>query len=334
MIPRTETKFQPTDWQQQISLAITNPMELLKHLQLQASQLPYAISTAQKFRTRVPFAFISRMQPGDPHDPLLLQVLPQADEHNQHPLYLSDPVGDHLSEPIPGLLHKYHGRVLLITTGACAIHCRYCFRRHFPYSDSSSTGNRLETALDYLRQQPDISEVILSGGDPLSLSDSKLDSLISRLEEIPHIQRLRLHTRLPVIIPDRITDRLCKKLYSSRLKTIVVLHINHHREIDTTVKDACKRLQNSNCTLLNQTVLLKGINNDVTLLKQLSETLFDCGVMPYYLHQLDKVQGAAHFEVSDHHALTMMDELRACLPGYMVPRLVREVSGKAYKLPL
>jgi len=321
-------------WQTQLADAIRDPVELLNVLALPEDLLPQAMAVSQQFPLRAPRPYVSRMKKGDRNDPLLLQVLPLAAEAQTTPGFLADPVGDLAAQSTPGLIHKYQGRILLVVTGACAIHCRYCFRRHFPYSQSNPLTSHWQKARHYIEANPDIKEVILSGGDPLSLSDERLDELISQLEQIPHVKTLRLHTRVPVVIPTRITPTLLARLQNSRFKTVMVIHANHGNELDESVKIALAQLHDAKVTLLNQSVLLKGINNDVTTLKTLSETLFDCGVIPYYLHKLDKVSGAAHFDVCESEAVRLLKNLQQQLPGYLVPKLVHEQAGALSKLPL
>ncbi len=331
MIPGTSLLRQVPDWQTALGQAITDPAELLEVLGLGPEWLPAARDAARAFPLRVPRGFVARMRRGDPADPLLRQVLPLAEERQAVEGFGADPVGDLAAHKAPGVLHKYQGRVLLTATGACAIHCRYCFRRHFPYAEANASAEHWRAALDYVTAHPDVREVILSGGDPLTLSDRRLAEFVRTIEDIPQVERLRLHTRLPVVLPERVTPELCAWLSGTRLKTVVVIHANHAQELDATARAACKRLADSGVTLLNQSVLLRGVNDSVTSLARLSETLFAAGVLPYYLHQLDRVQGAAHFEVSDATARMLLAGLNACLPGYLVPRLVREVAGAAGK---
>jgi EF-P beta-lysylation protein EpmB len=274
------------------------------------------------------------MRPDDPSDPLLLQVLPVKAERRRIPGFVPDPVGDTAARRAPALLQKYAGRALLMPTGACAVHCRYCFRRHYPYAEAGVRKARLHEALQALAQMRDVEEVILSGGDPLMLDDAELGALIAELAEIAHLRRLRLHTRLPVVLPSRITDALCGILADSPLRTVVVIHANHPAELYDSVRGALARLRGCAGTLLNQSVLLRGINDDADVLASLAEGLFEAGVVNYYLHQLDRVEGAAHFEVSDARALSLIEALRARLPGYLVPRLVREKPGASSKTPL
>jgi len=315
------------DWQTALGQAITDPAELLDVLGLGPEWLPAARDAARAFPLRVPRGFVARMHRGDPADPLLRQVLPLAQESHVVEGFGPDPVGDLAAHKASGVLHKYQGRVLLTATGACAIHCRYCFRRHFPYAEANASTQNWRAALDYITAHPDVREVILSGGDPLTLSDRRLGDFVRALEGCAHVERLRLHTRLPVVLPERVTQEFCAWLAGTRFKTVVVIHANHAQELDDTVRTACKRLADSGATLLNQSVLLRGVNDSVTSLTRLSDTLFAAGVLPYYLHLLDRVQGAAHFDVSEDAARRLLAGLNAQLPGYLVPRLVREVPG-------
>ena len=327
MIPGTQLLRQVPDWQTALGQAITDPAELLEALGLGPEWLPAARDAARAFPLRVPRAFVARMRRADPADPLLRQVLPLAEECRVVEGFGPDPVGDLAAHKAPGVLHKYQGRVLLTATGACAIHCRYCFRRHFPYAEANAAAAQWQAARDYVTTQPDVREVILSGGDPLTLSDRRLAEFVRALDGCAHVERLRLHTRLPVVLPERVTQEFCALLAGTRLKTVVVIHANHAQELDATTRAACQRLAESGATLLNQSVLLRGVNDSVAALTQLSESLFAAGVLPYYLHLLDRVQGAAHFDVSEEIARQLMAGLGAALPGYLVPRLVREVPG-------
>ena len=323
-----------TRWQTEMAEAVRDPRELLALLQLDPAWLEPAKQAAALFPLRVPHAFLARIAKGDPTDPLLRQVLPLGAELREVPGYGRDPVGDMPSLAARGLLHKYQGRVLLITTGACGVHCRYCFRRHFPYSEETARADDWREALDYLKNDTSINEVILSGGDPLSLGDERLAGLVRSLEGIPHIRRLRIHTRQPVVLPSRVDEGLVAWLKACRLQKVVVLHVNHAQEIDAAVREACTRLRETGATLLNQTVLLRGVNDSAKVLSNLSDALFEAGVLPYYLNLLDPVAGAAHFDVPEAEALALMTELRAELPGYLVPRLVREVPGAPSKMPV
>lgn len=334
MIARTRAIFQPDDWREEFANAVSDPKELLELLELADTPLATAISCSHAFRLRVPRSFIARMCKGDPRDPLLLQVLPLKAEHDSAAGYLSDPVGDLLAQTAPGVLHKYQGRALLVATGACAVHCRYCFRRHFPYSDSNPAADGWSRALEYIRADSSIHEVLLSGGDPLSLPDSRLSELMHRLAAIPHVRRLRVHTRVPIVVPRRVNRGLLSWLTGTRLRPILVVHANHPNEIDQAVCSAMDMLARSEVVLLNQSVLLRGINDCVETLARLSERLFEARVLPYYLHFLDPVQGAAHFAVDRDCALHLHAGLSAQLPGYLVPKLVWEQPGTPYKQPL
>ncbi|RRZ89007.1 EF-P beta-lysylation protein EpmB [Erwinia sp. 198] len=322
------------EWLHQLADVITDPDELLQLLGLDSHpELRGGANARRLFALRVPRAFAARMQKGDPQDPLLLQVITQSQEFIDAPGYSTDPL-DEQSSVVPGLLHKYHNRALLLVKGGCAVNCRYCFRRHFPYSDNQGNKRNWQQALEYIRQQPQLDEIIFSGGDPLMAKDSELAWLITELEQIPHVKRLRIHTRLPVVIPARITSALCQRLAGSRLQTLLVTHINHAREIDDQLREAMRQLKRAGVTLLNQSVLLRGINDSAATLAELSNALFDAGILPYYLHVLDKVQGAAHFYVSDEQARNIMRELLSQISGYMVPKLAREIGGEPSKTPL
>ena len=311
--------------------AVRDLEELCRLLDLPAEFAVAAQESARQFRLFVPRGFLSRMQPGDPADPLLRQVLPLAEETIEVPGFSVDPVRDDLAERQPGLLHKYDGRVLLVTTGTCAIHCRYCFRRHFPYDEAPRSLADWQPAIDEIASDESVHEVILSGGDPLTLVDSTLATLVHRIVQIPHLRRLRFHTRLPIVIPERVTDELVELVRGSRLTPIIVLHANHANELDAHVADAIGRLRDAGILLLNQAVLLAGINDSVEAQAALSERLVDLRVVPYYLHQLDRVAGAAHFEVPVDKGRQIIRELRDRLPGYAVPRYVAEVPGDGSK---
>lgn len=311
-------------WQQALAECITNPQELFALL-----ELPYQkeIFASQHFPLRVPRSFVARMTKGNPQDPLLQQVLPTLKEQDCLPGFSLDPLGEKQASPITGLLHKYHGRVLVILTGACAIHCRYCFRRHFPYALHKTNPKTWNILLSYIERDPSITEVILSGGDPLVLPDETLEQLAFKIAQIPHVKRLRVHTRLLVTIPERITPMLMAWLTQTRLTPILVTHINHPNEIDISLKEGFVALKKAGITLLNQTVLLKGINDTTSCLTELSQKLFDYQILPYYLHVMDKVSGAAHFEVSEKKAKLLLKTILEQLPGYLVPKLVREEAG-------
>ncbi|MBB5211352.1 EF-P beta-lysylation protein EpmB [Microbulbifer hydrolyticus] len=321
-------------WQEEMADLVTDPKELLDLLQLDPHQLPQLAAASGLFQLRVPRPYLRRIRPGDPLDPLLLQVLPSAAELQPTPGFSDDPLQEASANPVPGVVHKYRGRLLLITAGQCAVNCRYCFRRAFPYSDNHLNRSQWQQALAYIREQSDLREVILSGGDPLVMSDRQLGWLARELAGIPQLDKLRIHTRLPIVAPSRVNRELLGWFTTSRLKPVLVLHCNHANEIDQHVRDALGLLRAAGVTLLNQSVLLKGVNDNQQTLADLSDKLFDAGVLPYYLHQLDRVQGAAHFEVSDEHALTLVEQLRHRLPGYLVPKLVREVPAEKSKTPL
>lgn len=333
MIPRIQSPEQRPLWQTLLSQAVSSTGELLKMLQIDPSQLKTR-PLDDKFPLRVPRGFVQRMRKGDSRDPLLLQVLPVLEETQTVAGYVTDPLDELERMPVPGLLNKYQGRALLTATGACAIHCRYCFRRHFPYTDANPLTDQWQQSVQHVKQHGDITELILSGGDPLTLTDTRLQSLTDQLAGISHLQTLRIHSRLPVVLPERVDDGLLSWLESLSLKVVMVIHCNHPNEIDTHVGKAMTRLQHAGVTLLNQSVLLRGINDSVDTLVNLSEQLFATGVLPYYLHQLDKVQGAAHFEVDDTTARQLVNGASALLPGYLVPRLVQEIPGKPGKTPL
>jgi len=334
MIPRSLRSQQPVHWQTLLGQAITEPEELLRELDLPLRLLPGARRASDCFRLQVPAGFVRRMRRGDPDDPLLRQVLPLGEELEFTAGYSLDPLQEMHSMAAPGVLHKYHGRVLLTLTGACAVHCRYCFRRHYPYSEANAARQSAQAAVDYLQQQLDVEEIILSGGDPLSLSDNRLQGLVARLTAIPHLKRLRIHSRLPVVLPERVDQRLLNWISTPRLRVVLVIHCNHANEIGASVRDAMDKLRAAGVTLLNQSVLLRGVNDELDALVELSERLFEAGVLPYYLHLLDPVQGASHFAVSEPTGRQLVDAMRARLPGYLVPRLVREVPGEASKIPL
>jgi len=318
-------------WQQQLRLAVRSVDQLLGELQLSAADFAGTPIIDADFPLLVPRAYLQRMQPGNPSDPLLLQVLPAAAERLERAGYDHDPVGDGAAQLVPGLLQKYAGRALLVTTGACAIHCRYCFRRHYPYADSAAGRADWSAAVAAIAADSTITEVLLSGGDPLSMSTAKLKRLTDQLADVPHVRRLRLHTRWPVVLPARVDDELLDWLASLPWPVTVVIHANHAQELGPRVADACTQLRRAGVSLLNQSVLLAAINDSAEALCALSETLHDCGVLPYYLHILDPVAGAAHFDVPLATAVELIGSMRSRLPGYLVPRLAREIPGEASK---
>lgn len=317
-------------WQTALTQAVSSVAELLRLLHLDDAG-PDSCPDVREFPLRVPHSFVRRMEPGNARDPLLRQVLPVSEEWDDTPGFQRDPLGEREIMPAPGLLHKYKGRALLTLTGACAVHCRYCFRRHFPYGDANPSGSHWDEVLAYLARHEDIGELILSGGDPLALPDARLAELARQLAVIPHVRTLRIHTRLPIVLPERIDEQLLAWLGNHPRRTVLVVHSNHPNEIDETVNSAMCKLRRAGVILLNQSVLLKGVNDDAETLCRLSEALFEAGILPYYLHQLDRVQGGAHFEVDDSTARGLMEKLHASLPGYLVPRLVREIPGAAGK---
>ncbi|HHZ88432.1 MAG TPA: EF-P beta-lysylation protein EpmB [Chromatiaceae bacterium] len=311
-------------WQSELRQCITDPTELLSLLNLDVALLDGAKRAAHCFPLKVTRSFVRRMQKGDPNDPLLRQVLPLDAEVQDQPGYIADPTGDIDAMTVPGVLHKYHGRTLLITTPACAINCRYCFRREYPYSDGQAGKDQWQQALEYIANDSSVAEVILSGGDPLMLSDARLGQLIDALGAIPHVRRLRFHTRLPIVLPRRICTEFLQMLLHTRLQCVMVVHCNHAAELDDEVRLALQQIDGTQTMLLNQSVLLRGVNDSVDTLSTLSESLVDARVHPYYLHILDKVRGASHFDVDLEVAKSIHTRLRQQLPGYMVPRLVRE----------
>ncbi len=321
-------------WQSALASAFDNLEQLLAFLELSPEHLDFNALAVHNFPLRVPLSFAQCMQKGNPRDPLLRQVLPSQEELVDYPGYTLDPVGDLQASASVGVIHKYHGRALLITTGSCAVNCRYCFRRNFPYQELQLSKSQLHTTMAYLQSHSELSEVILSGGDPLLLNDARLQMLFEQLNSIAHIQRIRIHTRIPVVLPERVTPELLTLFSQSRAKVVIVLHANHAQELSEQVAAAARRLNSHQITLLNQSVLLKGVNDCAVILQQLSERLFECGVLPYYLHTLDRAQGTGHFALSSAQALELHQQLQKVLPGYLVPRLVTEQAGAAHKILL
>ena len=322
------------EWRGHLAAAVRDLDELLELLELdgKAVGIDATVQLCRRFPLRVPRGFVARMQRGDSEDPLLRQVLPVAAEDDEVPGFTANPVGELGLIQDNGLLSKYHGRALMVATGACAIHCRYCFRRHFPYDDGRSRDAEFIAALETIAGDDTVEEVILSGGDPLILPDNQLAALAESIAGIPHVRRLRVHTRMPVVLPERVDDALVDWISECAIPVVVVVHANHPQEIDAHVVRALRSLIAAGASVLNQAVLLCGVNDSAEVLAELSTKLFDGGVLPYYLHLLDRVAGAAHFEVDRAAALEIMGDLRARLPGYLVPRLVREVEGAASKL--
>ena len=334
MIPAAPLPVQPRRWQFAWREAIREPAELLALLGLADAGIVVPAAATAQFPLRVPRGFAARMRHGDPHDPLLRQVLPLDDELRVVPGYSADAVGDAAARSGRGVIHKYAHRALLVATGSCAVHCRYCFRRHFPYAEETAAAGHWDAAVAAIAADDSLHEVILSGGDPLSLADAKLAELTARLARIGHVRRLRIHTRLPVVLPERVDAGLLGWLRSLPWPVAVVLHANHAREFDAGVDAAVAALRATGAQVLNQAVLLAGVNDSLDTQVALAERGFAAGVLPYYLHQLDRVAGAAHFEVDDDRALALHAAMRAALPGYLLPRLVREVAGDAAKRPL
>lgn len=333
MITRSATRWQSDDWQRQMADSITSLDELLAALELERSSLPPFLEHCRQFPLRVPRGFVARMEKGNPDDPLLRQILPLQSEQRIEPGFTADPVGDLNASVGPGLLQKYHGRALLVATGACAIHCRYCFRRNFPYQSHALHHSERARALQQIAADRTVSEVILSGGDPLTLADEALGTMLQQLEAIPHVQRLRIHSRLPVVIPERLHEALLQRLAASPLQVVLVIHVNHGNELSAMLNRRLVTAAELGLTLLNQSVLLRGVNDNCDILARLSEQLFRARVLPYYLHHLDRARGTAHFEVPQRQAMNLYRDLLARLPGYLVPRLVREEAGMPFKTP-
>lgn len=329
--PQLEALHFALNWQQQLSKAFTSIDDLCCYLGLSLDELPISQAASKNFPLRVPLSFAASIEKGNPNDPLLRQVLPIADELRTYPNYSNDPVGDIDAVVIPGLLHKYNGRVLLINTGSCAINCRYCFRRNFPYNELQLSKRQEASVIDYIKSDPTITEVILSGGDPLLLNDARLSQLIKQLEAIDHVKRIRIHSRLPIVLPARITDELANIFAVCSKQIVLVVHANHANEINERTATAFKLLKNKGIALFNQSVLLKGVNDNAATLCELSEKLFAHGIIPYYLHLLDKATGTGHFEVPEAEAKILIEQVQHRLPGYLVPKLVKEIAGAESK---
>lgn len=341
MIPQSTAQVEPlslikqteaqSGWRTQLRQAYRSPAQLLAALDFSAEEITAMVAKDQGFSTLVPQAFVRKMRKQDAQDPLLLQVLPQVKEALEDPSFNTDPLEEANYNPQPGIVHKYKGRALLIAASHCAINCRYCFRRHYPYGEQKLARSEWQQSLNYIEDKKDIEEIILSGGDPLALTDSHLFELIDAIEAIPHVKRLRIHSRLPIVLPDRITPELCQRLASSRLQCVMVVHANHANELGVDVAKACELLRQHKVQLLNQSVLLAQINDNLTCLKQLSERLFELGIMPYYLHLPDRVAGTTHFFVGLEQGQDLVARMQACMSGYLVPKLVREEAGKSSK---
>jgi len=317
-------------WQQELAEGFNNIDDICEYLNISQADKTL-LPSSSTFPLRVPREFVARMEKGNINDPLLKQILPTKNENISASGFSNDPVGDINAITEAGVIHKYQGRVLLITTGSCAINCRYCFRRNFPYSDFQLSTKKHQKAINYIQNRSDISEVILSGGDPLLLNEQKILGLMQQLQAIPHIKRIRIHSRIPIVLPSRITAELCNGLSKIKKELVLVAHSNHANELNSKVRSAFEDLKEANVTLLNQAVLLKGINDDSQQLIELSEKLFSMGVLPYYLHLLDRAAGTAHFETSENQAIALMNQLKKNLPGYLVPKLVREQAGAESK---
>ena len=323
------------NWQESLSNATTDPKQLFERLQLDPTLIENGTFEATKdFKLFVTDSYLKKIKPGDLKDPLLLQIMPQAQELVEHIAYRQDPLQENEANPVPGMLHKYHGRALLITTGHCAINCRFCFRRNFPYQDQHLSTENRNAIFSYLGANPDISEVILSGGDPLVLNNKSLEKLFLELEQVKSIKRVRIHTRIPLVLPERVDESLISLLSNTRLKVVMVIHCNHPQELDQSSRKALKILKNICHSLLNQSVLLKNINNNVATLLELQEALFDNGVQSYYLHILDKVKGAAHFDIPLEEAKELYAQLSEKCSGYMLPKLVMEEAGEPNKIQI
>jgi len=325
-----DNTVQLATWQKELANAVKNPLQLLQLLNISPQSLPLSSLARKNFPMLVPLPFVKKMKKGDIQDPLLKQVLPVGDEEVESQGYSLDPLQEHNSA-LPGLLHKYRSRVLLILKSGCAVNCRYCFRRHFPYQDNNINKKQLQEIITYIQAHPEVNEVILSGGDPLMSKDDFLQYLLKQLELLPQLTRLRIHSRLPVVIPARITEQLCAMLKQSRLKIVFVLHINHANEIDDPFTQAMLKLHQAGIQLLNQSVLLKGVNDNSQALIDLSEALFSANILPYYLFLLDKVQGAQHFDIEEKTAQLLVKEMSEALPGYLLPKLSREIAGQKRK---
>lgn len=328
----SEPRDRVAGWQRELADAVRDLGELCRLVDLDPAVVAGPPAFASGFPLLVPRAFVARMKKGDPRDPLLLQVLPVAAEEREAEGFSADPLEEAAALAAPGLVKKYAGRALVLAAGGCAVNCRYCFRRSFPYAESGATRAGVEAALDAVAADATIHEVILSGGDPLLLDDERIGRLVETIESIPHVRRLRIHSRLPIVLPSRVTDGLAALLAATRLATVVVVHANHPAELDQSVAAAVARLVSARAILLNQAVLLAGVNDSVDVLAALSERLVEIGVLPYYLHLLDRVQGTAHFEVPEDVAKCLYESLRGRLPGYAVPRLAREVPGAPAKV--
>lgn len=328
MIPRTETALHNHSWQWYLRHAIRNTDDLAKALRIDIDPVPTA------FPLFVPEPYLSRIERGNPDDPLLLQVLPRHAENQVVEGYVNDPLQEVGQLKGSGIIHKYHGRILIVTTGACAINCRYCFRRHFPYSEAQLGHRDWQNVLSYIREDPAIREVILSGGDPLLMSDKQLSDFVNMLGELKQITHLRIHTRMPIVIPQRVNETMLDWISGTKLKVVVVIHANHEQELDDQVHRTVQKLLSAGVSVLNQSVLLKNVNDNCEALCNLSWRLSSIGALPYYLHRLDKVAGAAHFDITATRAQELITQMKNRMPGYLVPRLVSEIPGSESKQEL
>lgn len=330
-LSETESAARQPGWQRQLREAVREIGELERLLELPAGSL--GTGAEAPFPLRVPRAFVARMRKGDPDDPLLRQVLPTRAEDRGAPGFGDDPLGE-FGLVRAGYISKYPGRTLLVTTGACPIHCRYCFRREFPYASATASRREWQGAIDAIHNAPNIREVILSGGDPLSLSNDRLARLIAGIDSISRVETLRIHTRFPIALPARVDEGLTDLLSSTRLNIVIVVHANHPAEIDESVRAAARRLKRCSSYLLNQSVLLRNINDNADTLIRLSEALLTAGIVPYYLHLLDRVTGAAHFDVDADEGAEIIATMRRRAPGYLIPSLVRDSFGELSKTPI
>lgn len=319
------------NWQNAFSDTITTFAELAQALDLPVDSFDTQVG---QFPLKVPRRFVQKMVKGDINDPLLKQILPTFQETVQVTGFVTDPLEEQHANPVKGIIHKYASRVLIPVTGACVVHCRYCFRQHFDYHDNLPTQNDWQAISDYINTHPAINEVILSGGDPLSLSNRRLFDIVTTLEALPQVHTIRIHTRVPVMIPERLDEPLLARLANSRCHIVMVIHANHPNEIDADTQHFLGRAKKAGVTLLNQTVLLKSINDDADVLAALNDKLWQAGVLPYYLHVLDKVAGASHFYIDDSQAVAIYWQLLAKCAGYLTPKLVRELPNNAYKTPI
>lgn len=334
MIPQTDTSWQTQNWQEQMINAVRDAKELCSIVRINPSDIGLSETAAIQFPIMVPRAFIQKMERGNPKDPLLLQVLNSNQEDLRPEGYSTNPLNESSFNVAPGLIHKYHGRVLMIVSGKCAVNCRYCFRRSFPYNDNNPSRSDWLQAFDYIAKDKSITEVIFSGGDPLSAPDRHLSWIVDHLEKIKHLKRLRIHTRFPVVIPERICDAFLKWVEKTKLKIQLVLHINHPNEINNELVQAIIKLRPYGINVLNQSVLLKDINDNLETQIALQEKSNEAGILPYYLHCLDPIEGASHFDVNKIKAESLIKEMRVKLPGYLVPRLAVEIPGEASKTVL